>query len=186
MVGIITILLMMFFALLAIHSQLLRLAVIHLTVFSLLGAFLYLTYAAPELAIAETAIGSGLITLLYLASLKRNKVYTIAVLAEGHKYRMTDSYLGYMEKMRTMREIKKFFQIREFEPQVVFSEKSLSEALAYKPFDLVIKEEKDGLSAHGSTESYELEELEMMFQFHGTGFGVKIVRHSGNDGSGDK
>ena len=187
MVEFLAIILMMLFALLAIHSQLLRIAVVHLTVFSLLASFLYFLYAAPELAIAETAIGSGLITLLYLASLKRNRVYTIAVLAEGHKYRMTDSYLGYMEKNRSMREIKNFFQLREFEPQVVFSEKSLDEALEYKPFDLVIKEEKDGISAHGFIENFELEELEMMFQFHGTDTGVRIERHgSETDSRGRK
>ncbi len=177
MVEIIIILLMMCFALLAIHSQLLRLAVIYLAVLSLLSAFLYLLYAAPELAIAEAAIGSGLVTLLYLASLKRNKVYTIAVLAEGHRYRLTDAYLGYMERTRSMREIKNFFQRREYEPQIVFSEKSLDEALNYHSFDLVIKEEKDGISAHGSSDSYVLEELEMMFQIHGTEAGISIVRH---------
>ncbi len=178
MVETITLLMMILFALLAIHSSLLGLAVIHLTVLSLLGAFMYLLFAAPELAIAEAAIGSGLVTLLYLASLKRNKVYTIAVLAEGHNYRMTDAYLGYMERIRAMKEIKKFFQRREFEPQIVFSEKSLDEALNYPSFDLVITEEKTGISAHGSAESYVLEELEMLFQFHGTESGVTIVRHN--------
>lgn len=172
-----TILLMMLFALLAIHSRLLRYAVIYLAVFSLLGAFLYLLYAAPELAIAEAAIGSGLVTLLYLASLKRNRVYTIAVLAEGHNYRMTDAYLGYMEKHRAMKEIKEFFKRREYEPHIVFSEKNLSEALNYPSFDLVITEGKDTISAHGSSESYVLEELEMLFQIHGTSTGIKIIRH---------
>lgn len=172
-----TLLLMMFFALLVIHSRLLRQAVIYLAVFSLLTAFLYLLFSAPELAIAEAAIGSGLVTLLYLASLKRNPVYTIAVLAEGHSYRMTDAYLGYMQRMRAMRDIRQFFRRREFEPQIVFSEKTLEEALQYPAFDLVIKEEKAGISAHGSSLSYVLEELEMMFMIHGTGSDIRIVRH---------
>lgn len=178
MVEYLAIILMMLFALLAIHSRLLSQAIIHLAVFSLLSAFLYLLYAAPELAIAEAAIGSGLVTLLYLAAIKRNKVYTIAVLAEGHRYRMTDAYLGYMERSRAMREICRFFQRREYEPQVVFSEKTLEEALAYPAFDLIIKEEKEGISAHGSSESYVLEELEMLFMIHHSEAGVSIVRHS--------
>lgn len=177
MVEYLAILLMMVFALLAIHSRMLSLAVIHLAVLSLVAAFLYLLYAAPELAIAEAAIGSGLVTLLYLAALKRNKVYTVAVLAEGHKYRLTDAYLGYIERNRSMREILRFFKRREYETQVVFSEKTLDEALAYPAFDLIIKEEKDGISAHGSSESYVLEELELLFMMHRSDSGVSIVRH---------
>ncbi len=184
MVEAITIFLMMLFAVLAIHSQLLRLSIIFLAVFSLLGAFLYLLYAAPELAIAEAAIGSGLVTLLYLASLKRNKVYTIAILSEGHNYRLTDAYLGYMKRMRSMREIRGFFRKREYEPQIVFSEKSLEDALDYPAFDLVITEEKDGISAHSSSDSYVLEELAMMFQIHGTDQGITFIHHQAKSGLG--
>ena len=173
-----TIILMGVFAALAIHSKLLRLAVIHLAVFSLLAAFFYLLFAAPELAIAEAVIGSGLVTLLYLAALKRNKVYTIAILTEGHKYRLTDAYINYMERSKALREIRHFFELREFEPQVVFSEKSLHEALADPRFDLVILEEKDGIVAYGSDESFVVEELELMFRIHGTEAGVRFQQYS--------
>lgn len=177
MIEVLTILLMMGFAVLAIQAALIRMAVIYLAAFSVLTAFLYLQLAAPELALAEAAIGSGLVTLLYLASLKRNKVYTIAVLAEGHRYRATDAYIGYVERLRAIREIRQFFERRELEPQIIFSEKTLEEALAYPAFDLVIREEKDRLTAHGSADSFVLEELEMLFQMHGTMQGVEIVRH---------
>lgn len=172
-----TLCLMILFAILAMRSKMLRTAIIYLAVFSILAAFLYLQFAAPELALAEAAIGSGLVTLLYLASLKRNKVYTIAVLAEGHRYRTTDAYIGYVIRLRAMREIRQFFLRRELEPQVIFSEKSLEEALAYPAFDLVIREEKDHLTAHGPADSFVLEELEMMFQIHGTMQDIEIVRH---------
>ncbi len=172
-----TLLLMMLFALLAIQASLIRIAVIHLAAFSVLTAFLYLQFAAPELALAEAAIGSGLVTLLYLAALKRNKVYTIAVLAEGHRYRSTDAYIHYVERLRAVREIRQFFERRELEPQFIFSEKTLEEALADSAFDLVIREEHDRLTAHGSSDSFVLEELEMVFQIHGTTHGVEVVRH---------
>lgn len=177
MVETITLLLMMVFAYLAIHASLMRMAIIYLAAFSVVAAFLYLLFAAPELALAEAAIGSGLVTLLYLAALKRNKVYTIAVLAEGHRYRSTDAYIGYVKRLRAIREIRRFFEQRELEPQFIFSEKDLGDALAYPGFDLVICEEKDRLTAHGSADSFVLEELEMMFQIHGTLQGVEIIRH---------
>jgi putative multicomponent Na+:H+ antiporter subunit B len=176
-----TIILMGVFAVLAIHSKLLRLAVIHLAVLSLLAAFFYLLFAAPELAIAEAVIGSGLVTLLYLAALKRNKVYTIAVLTEGHKYRLTDAYINYMERSRALREIKHFFEVREYEPQVVFTEKPLGEALADPRFDLVIVEEKQGIATYGSDESFVVEELELMFRIHGTEANIRFLQYSPQD-----
>lgn len=173
-----TIILMGIFAALAIHSRILRLAVIYLAVFSLLAAFLYLLYAAPELAIAEAVIGSGLVTLLYLAALKRNKVYTIAVLTEGQTYRLTDAYINYIENSRAMREIKHFFELREYEPQIVFTEKPLDAALSDPRFDLVVQEEKNGIVAYGSDASYVVEELDLMFRIHGREDGVRLVQYS--------
>lgn len=173
-----TLLLMGLFALMAIHSKRLRIAVIHLAVFSLLGAFLYLLYAAPELAIAEAAIGSGLVTLLYLAALKRNKVYTIAVLSEGHRYRLTDAYVNYMKRGRSLRRIRSFFLLREFEPHIVFVDQEVDEALHNPRFDLVVVEEKQGIAAYGSADSYVLEELELVFRMHGTDHDVRFVRYS--------
>lgn len=173
-----TIILMGVFALLAIHSRLLRLAVVHLAIFSLLAAFLYLLYAAPELAIAEAVIGSGLVTLLYLAALKRNKVYTIAILAEGQRFRLSDAYITYMERTKALREIRHFFELREFEPQIVYSAKTLDEALRDPRFDLIILEEKDGIVAYGSDESFVVEELELMFRIHGTEAGVRFEQYS--------
>ena len=173
-----TIVLMGVFALLAIHSSILRLSVIHLAVLSLLAAFLYTLYAAPELAIAEAVIGSGLVTLLYLAALKRNKVYTIAVLAEGYRFRLTDEYINYMERSKAMREIKHFFELREFEPQVIYSEKSLDEALGDPLFDLIVLEEKEGIVAYGSDRSFVVEELDLMFRIHGTDANIRFQQYS--------
>ncbi len=172
------IILMGVFALLAIHSRLLRLAVIYLAVFSLLAAFLYLLFAAPELAIAEAVIGSGLVTLLYLAALKRNRVFTIAVLAEGHRYRLTDAYINYIERSKALQEIHSFFELREFEPQIVYSEKLLEDALKDPRFDMVILEEKDEIVLYGSDESFVIEELELMFRIHGTDANVRFERFS--------
>ncbi|GAB6091168.1 hypothetical protein JCM12856_27620 [Spirochaeta dissipatitropha] len=173
-----TLLLMCLFAILAVHTRLLRIAVIHLAVFSLLSAFLYLQYAAPELAIAEAAIGSGLVTLLYLAALKRNRVCTIAVLSLGYHYRLTDAYVRYIKRSRAMRKIRHFFLLREFEPHVVFSDQSLEAAVRNPLFDLIFIEEKEGFAAYGSADSYVLEELELMFRMHGTEQEIRFVRHS--------
>ena len=178
MVEVGTIVLMGLFATLAIQSNLLRLSIIYLAVFSLLSAFLYLLFAAPELAIAEAVIGSGLVTLLYLAALKRNRVYTVAVVSGENRDRLVDSYIEHVERSQALKEIRAFFVRREFEVQVVFVSTSLEDALRDETFDLVIAEDKDGLAAYTDDESYIMLELEMMFQMHGTDSAIRFVRYS--------
>ncbi len=165
------------FAILAIHSRLLRIAVIHLAVVSLLAAFLYMRYAAPELAIAEAVIGSGLVSLLYLAALKRNRVYTIGVVGSGEQQRLADAYMRHIERSRALREIRQFFLIREYEVQIVFIPDSLEEALDNDAYDLVLREDEEGIAAYTDDESYIMMELEMMIQMRGSGSDLQFRRY---------
>ncbi len=178
MVEVGVLLLMAVFALLAIHSVLLRLAVIYLAIFSLLAAFLYLLHAAPELAIAEGVIGSGLVTLLYLSALKRYRVYTIGFVGGEESRKLTDRYISEVEDSATLARIKDFFQRREFEPQVVFVSRSLEDVLSDPHYDLVISETPHGMIIYGRQDSYAMVELELMFRMQGAGSGIEFVRYA--------
>lgn len=173
-----TLLLMGFFAILVIHTNLLRLSIIYLSIFSLLSSFLYLLYAAPELAIAEAAIGSGLVTLLYLAALRRNRVYTVAVVSEERRDHLTDRYLNRVERSQALTEIRTFFIRREYEVQTVFVSETLEEALRDPAYDLVVAEDEDGFATYNDDDSYVMLELELMFQMHGTDSALRFVRYS--------
>ena len=169
-----TLLLMGVFAALAIFSSLLRYAVIYLAVFSLLAAFLYVLLGAPELAIAEAVIGSGLVTLLYLIALKRNHVYTIGVVVPEAEGSITDRHVDRVERSVAMREIRAFFVRREFEAQIIFLSVPLAQALNDPTYDLVIAEEAGGLVAYADEDSYVMVELELMFQMHGTDSAIRF------------
>ncbi len=173
-----TLLLMGLFAVLVIHSNLLRLSIIYLAIFSLLSSFLYLIYAAPELAIAEAVIGSGLVTLLYLAALKRNRVYTVAVVSDEHRDHLTDHYLNHVERSKALTEIRDFFVRREYEVQTVFVSETLEEALQDPAYDLVVAEDEEGFATYTDDESYVMLELELMFQMHGTDSALRFIRYS--------
>ena len=168
---------MCLFALLAIQTRLLRNAIIHLAVLSLLAAFLYLRLAAPELAIAEAVIGSGLVTLLYLAALKRNRVYTIGVVGNGQANCLADPYMHHITSTKALREIHQFFLIREYELQVVFVPETLEEALRNDAYDLVIQEGPDGILAYTDDESYIMMELEMLIQMRGAHSDLRFERY---------
>lgn len=65
------------FAVLALQADILRNAVIYLSVFSLLCSAVYLFLGAPDVAIAEAVIGCTLSTILYLVALKKYKILTV-------------------------------------------------------------------------------------------------------------
>jgi len=64
-------LLMLGAALFALHTPNLLSAVIAAGVISLLASILYVLLAAPDVAMTEAAIGSGLTTIVFLLALKR-------------------------------------------------------------------------------------------------------------------
>lgn len=171
-----TLILMGVFAALAIHSSLIRLSVIYLAVFSLLAAFLYVLFAAPELAIAEAVIGSGLVTLLYLAALKRGHVYTIGVVTQDD--RVPDGYVDRIERSSAIRVIRDFFIRREFETQIVFITVPTEQALVDPAYDLVLAEVGDDLVVYTDEESYVMVELELVFQLHDSMSQIKFIRYS--------
>ncbi len=57
-------------------------AVVYLGLFSLVCSVLFLLYGAPDLAIAEVVVASGLSTILYLVAIKKAAHFTIFVVAE--------------------------------------------------------------------------------------------------------
>lgn len=176
MIDTIILLIMIVLAVLTFHTRLLRTAIIYLSVISLLAAAIYLRSAAPELAIAEAAIGSGLVALLYLAALKRNRVYTLAVVAEGRHERLIDPYIRHIERSRALKKIRHFFVIREFEVQVVFVPESLEEALQNSAYDLVLREDEQGIAAFVDDDNYIMLELEMMLQMQGAESDLRFIR----------
>jgi len=66
-------LIMIIAAFLAIHQKNLVAAVISAGVISLLASILYLLLAAPDVAMTEAAIGSGLTTVVFLYTISKIK-----------------------------------------------------------------------------------------------------------------
>jgi putative multicomponent Na+:H+ antiporter subunit B len=172
------IILMGVFAWLAIHSSLLRLSIMYLAIFSLLGAFLFVLYAAPELAIAEAVIGSGLVTILYLTALQRYRVYTICVVNEDPERDVRDREIHQFDGSQVLREIQDFCLRREFEPQVIFYSGSLSDALTNPVFDLVIRYESKDVTVYGSEENNMTLAVEMLFQMHSVESRIRFERYT--------
>lgn len=173
MADIAILLLMVIFAGIALHSPMLRLSVIALSIFSLLGALLFVLYSAPELAIAEAAIGSGLVALLFLTALKRYAVVTVCVIC-GHGDCGGDQEIRRMKHSPVMKHIRAFLLQREREAQLVFTTMSVERSMADPRYDLVVVSEPSQVTVHGFVDDYLVVELEMSFQMHGQEVGQSI------------
>ncbi|MFW5712490.1 MAG: Na(+)/H(+) antiporter subunit B [bacterium] len=68
-------------AIFAVYSRSILSAIISSGVISLLASIIYILLAAPDVAMTEAAIGSGLTTVVFLLALRR--IYAYAGAAEG-------------------------------------------------------------------------------------------------------
>ena len=66
-------LLMLLATIFVVFSKKLLHSLIFLSLFSMLLALKYLTLQAPDVAITEAALGTGLATIVYLVAIKKNK-----------------------------------------------------------------------------------------------------------------
>lgn len=156
---------MFLFAAIALHTRMLRLSIIALAMFSLLGALLFLLYSAPELAIAEAIIGSALATLLFLTALKRYPVFTIGVVSVLPD-RLNDAHILRAKYSSVFRHIRTFLLQREREAQLVFTLLAVEEAVQESYYDMVVEVGTDPVTVHGSIDDYMIVELEMSLELH--------------------
>lgn len=163
-------------ALLTIRTSVLRLAIVYMGVFSLAASLLYVLYRAPDVAIAEAVIGSGLVALLYLSALKRYRVYTIG-LVRHHPENITDREIIQAEHNAAIRDIEQFCIEREREPQTVFTRETVEQAIANYHYDLVIEERDGRVRLYGHRDNYLVDELEVLFAMRDRDMELEVVRY---------
>ncbi len=124
------------FAFAAVQTVKLRRAVVYLAAFSMLSSFVYLSYAAPDVAIAEAAIGCTLATVLYLIALKKYRVYTIYCLGEQNGQAASRDQ-GAREDL--MRRLEVFLAQHEFEPQIIHRSIHIEDVGELEHYDLIVE-----------------------------------------------
>lgn len=168
-------LVMAFMALLTIRTQILRMAIVYMGIFSLAASLVYVLYRAPDVAIAEAVIGSGLVALLYLSALKRYRVYTIGVVGSNMP-NVSDHHIVKLERNAVINDIAEFCIEREREPQTIFSQETIDEALLNTNYDIVIEEHEHGIRLYGHDENYLVDELELLFSIRDRDAELEVIR----------
>lgn len=72
-------------AILTIQTQKMKIAVIYLSAFSIMVAFVYLLQGAPDVALAEAIIGSTMTTILFVVALHKYKLFRIYMIVDNHQ-----------------------------------------------------------------------------------------------------
>ena len=176
MIEVILLVALLVLSVMAIESRIMRVSIVYLGTLSLLMSFLYLFYNAPDVAIAEAVMASGLTTLLFLTALKRYRVYRICFTNEAFR-RVNDRYI--FEGTRRgalLHEIEQFCIARELEPQVVCTPESLDVVARSGRYDLIIRQEGDELRVYGDKENYFVDELEVLLILRYHDLNVRFIR----------
>ncbi len=150
-------------AVLALCVDHLRVAVIYFSVLSLLCSFLYLFYHAPDVAIAEAVMGSGLITLLYLTALRRYRIFSICFTNTDLATVSDSEILRGSRRGQLIHDIEAFCLARELEPQVTFTPQPVLEILKAGQHDLIVHQSQNKTTVLGNRDNFTLDGLETLF-----------------------
>lgn len=123
--------------------------VIYSGAFSLVMALAFLYYNAPDVALAEAAIGVGLSTIMFLVALKKIRVYSVYYVDDSsQEFDDTDVYAI---KNRVIRPLEIFLEKTvEVEPQVSYTNNSLTEALK-EEHEIIVNQQEELMYFYGDS-----------------------------------
>ncbi|TVP89995.1 Na(+)/H(+) antiporter subunit B [Alkalibacterium sp.] len=134
----------------SVFSDNLRRSIIFLGAFSLTIALAYLHYNAPDVALAEAAIGVGLSTVMYLVALKKVSVYDICYINEDVETFNDDQINEIMDTI--VRPLELFIErTEEIEPQLAYTNRTLDLVMKEDDHDCLIHRKGDLVYIYGDT-----------------------------------
>lgn len=148
----------------SIGTPKLRRAAVYLGAFSLISSFVYLTYSAPDVAIAEAVIGSTLATVLFLIALKKYHVFTI-YFTHAQQDVIDDRHI-LAGRTQILNDIEEFLISHELEPQIVYTAEDVDEVLQGENHDLLIHQDGEKLLIYGNQQNYQLDALSQFLNHH--------------------
>lgn len=137
----------------AVFSNNLQRSIIYMGAFSLILSFAYLFYHAPDVALAEAAIGVGLSTIMYLVTLKKIRIYSICYVEEGIQA-FSDNTIRKVDP-KILKPVEHFMEKEEeLEPQFAYTNQTLQQVLDEKQHDLVILKKDNTFFLYGNSKDF--------------------------------
>ena len=150
------------FAILAIQTNKIRRAVIYVGIFALVISLCYISYSAPDVAIAQAVITSTLGTFLYLAALQKKKVFMIYYTNEDHES-IDDAYV-LKGRISILNMIEQHCFKNGVDSHVVFTTQDLEYIKEHEKFDLIIRQKGSKISIYGLEQNYLLDKLKTFME----------------------
>jgi uncharacterized MnhB-related membrane protein len=153
----------------AVQTAKLRRASVYLGAFSLICSFAYLSYNAPDVAIAEAVIGCTLATILLLIALKKYHVITIYYIEnedDEESPNAGSTWSPEKERRDLTASLETFLSSRGFEPQTISTHLDDKELCEQENYNLLIVHEKQDISIYSSGIRYIAPEIEEYIADH--------------------
>ncbi len=141
-------LLMLATALFIVSSRNYKRIIVALCALSLLAAFCYLIYHAPDVAIAEAVIGSALSTILYIVALKKHRNFYLYFSSKTQEKLSDFKVKAQMEEI--VSKIRDYCSENDLEMQTVFTSESPADIEKEHLYDLILEKENDKMVVYGS------------------------------------
>lgn len=149
-------------AFVTVQTSKLRRSAIYLGAFSLICSFAYLSFNAPDVAIAEAVIGCTLSTILLLIALKKYSVITIFYVEHEHG----DSAVIKKERRDLVSSLENFLIEHGFEPQVIHTHLEERLVCQNECFNLLIEHTSSGINIYSSGIRYLAPEIKEYIETH--------------------
>lgn len=134
-------------------------AVIIFSVFSMICAFLYYLYQAPDVAIAELAIGAAIIPLIYVIAISRHRKFVVLNL-------VSDGFIE--EGARGHRVLEEFCSHFGLDMEIITGGTTQRRMFLHpRDIDLVVTREEDHYLFSGRSSSYLFNKLEDLTRHDG-------------------
>ncbi len=141
-------LLMLVTAIFIVVSGNLKRIIVALSALSLLAAFCYLIYHAPDVAIAEAVIGSALSTILYIVALKKHRSFYLYFSSRSQEKMSDFKVKAQMDDV--VSKLKDYCSKNDLETQSVFTNESPANIAKEHLYDLILEKENDKVIIYGS------------------------------------
>ena len=145
-------------AFVTVQTPKLRRAAVYLGAFSLISSYAYLSYNAPDVAIAEAVIGCTLSTILLLIALKKYHVITIYYIENEAEIKK--------ERRDLTSSLETFLLDRGFEPQTISTHLDDNDLYDNENYNLLIVHEKQDISIYSSGIRYIAPEIQEYIADH--------------------
>ncbi len=141
-------LMMIAIAIFMLISHNLKRIIVALGLFSLLAAFCYLIYHAPDVAVAEAVIGSALSTILYIVALKKHRTFYVYFTAEKNSNKSDVQLRADMEDV--VSKIMQYCAEHDLEAQAVFTWDSPESIADEHLYDIILQGGDNKVTVYGS------------------------------------